>query len=381
MSLGTKSFIFNKHSAWKKSNYSYSTKISDNSLAFLPNIGNSSVFFSKPLDSNNSGIVWGTLKILYNNFENSKFILRIFASDSKEVVVYTDADGKLEKVNIDKFLRSNSNYNVKLEFFNKIGAAKFENPKLVPLFNLKGRYLWFCIECINHLSGQIPKINELEISFPYTNFLEYFPEIYQSCNPSSFMSRFIYIFQSIYMDTEDIIDNIPENFEASQANKDFLDWICSWFSINNILWTDKKLRNLIPDMLDIFNSRGTKKSIFDILKRYIGYEPLIIEKFKITNNEFYSMSSDLIDSLFGENNYFFTVMIPEKATKTKDSYANILKIVKNMAPIDAICNLVVLTNNIILGYHCYLGLNSCISNGFIQKSSDVHKKNSIMVVG
>ena len=37
-------------------------------------------------------------------------------------------------------------------------------------------------------------------------------------------------------------------------------------------------------------------------------------------------------------------------------------------PIDTICNLVILTDNIILGVHCYMGVNSYISNTYVQKT-------------
>ena len=67
----------------------------------------------------------------------------------------------------------------------------------------------------------------------------------------------------------------------------------------------------------------------------------------------------------------------ENEIKKGDDYANVLNIIKNNAPINAVCNLVVLTNNISLGCHCYIGLNSYISNGGMQ---NLRSKNSIMIV-
>lgn len=374
MSLGTKSFIFNKNSDWKKNNYSYGTKIQDNSLCFLSDNSSNSAFFSKCLDSTEFGMSWGVLKTKFYINQNCKIIFRVFASDSKDVVAYLSENA--EKISIDKFLRSSSNFNTKFEFFDKINAIKFENPKCVPLFSLKGRYLWFCVET-SGFSEEPVMLEEVEITFPLVNFVKFLPEIYQSFLPDSFMNRFISIFQYIILETETIIDNIPEKFEPLYTNKEFLSWICKWFDINNMIWEENKLRYLINDMIDIFKSKGTKNSVIKMVEKYTGYKPMLIEKFKIIKNEFYKTEKKLIDKLFGQNNFFFTVIMNENEIKKGDDYANVLNIIKNNAPINAVCNLVVLTNNISLGCHCYIGLNSYISNGCMQ---NLRSKNSIMIV-
>ena len=374
MSLGTKSFVFNRNSDWKKNNYSCGIQIKDNYLCFLPDNNLNSAFFSKCLDSIEFGMSWGILKTQIYMNQNCKVIFRVFASDSKDIIAYIGE--KTEKVNIDKFLRGNSNFNAKFEFFDKINAVKFENPKCVPLFSLKGRYLWFCIEVIG-FAKELIKIEEIEISFPLVSYTEYLPEVYQAAMPNSFMNRFISIFQYILLETENIIDNIPEKFEPFYTNKEFLSWIAGWFNINEMIWEENKLRYLINDMIDIFTSQRTKNSIIKIIEEYTGYKPIIIEKFKIINNDFYKTEQKLVDKLFGQNNFFFTVIMNKNEIKKSDDYANVLNIIKNNAPINAICNLVVLTNNISLGYHCYIGLNSYISNGCIQNSMS---ENSIMII-
>jgi hypothetical protein len=144
-----------------------------------------------------------------------------------------------------------------------------------------------------------------------------------------------------------------------------------------MVWEESKLRYLISDMVDIFKSKGTKNSIIKMVEKYTGYRPILIEKFKITNNKFYKIEQQLVDSLFGQNDFFFTVIMNENEIKKSDDYANVLNIIKNNAPINAICNLVVLTNNILLGHHCYIGLNSYISNDCMQNS---RSKDSIMIV-
>lgn len=302
MALGSKSFVFNKNSDWKMNNYSHGVKIDGDCLIFSPNSDSNSVFFSKSIDSLEQDTSWGILKALIKSSNNSKVVFKVFASNFKDVVVPVGEE--IEKVNIDKFLKSNANLNAKSEFFDKIGAIKFDNPEKVPIFNLKGRYLWFCVECINYSSDDCVEIQEIEITFPLLSFLEYLPEVYQSVSSDSFMNRFISIFQYMYLEIDEIIDNIPENFEPLYNNMKYLSWICEWFGINTIIWDENKLRYLIGDVIEIFKSKGTKKSIVDMVEKYTGFKPIIVEKFKILDNDFYSKESSFVDNLFGKNNFF-----------------------------------------------------------------------------
>ena len=374
MSIGTKSFVFNRNSTWRLSNYSSNTKVCDNTLRFMPDFGTGSVFFSHSLDSIENNMSWGTFKVISKVSQNSKIVFKFFASDSKDVVV--PIEGQFKKLNMDKFLRSDTNFNIKIEVFDKLGALKFENPKYAPLFGLKGRYLWFCIESTG-VVDEPTVVKELEITFPNLNFVEYLPEIYQKFSPDSFMYRYMYIFQSIYLDTEKIIDNIPENFEPIYANKEFLSWICRWFKVDYSIWNQDKIRFLMYRLVEIFKSKGTKASILNMVENYIGEKPIIVEKFRICENDFYEKEKTIIDNLFGKNNFFFTVIIVNSNLKSNEEYINLIKIIKDLIPIDAICNLVVLSKNISLGYHSYIGINSYISNSRIQ---EVQFSNSIMIV-
>ena len=374
MSVGTKSFVFNRNSSWKLHSYSNNTKIQGDVLKLMPDLGTGSVFFSNSLDSMEYNMSWGTFKVISDISENSRLTFKFFSSDSKELVVPLSEGFK--KLNMDKFLRSDNNFNTKIEVFDKIGALKFENPKHAPLFGLKGRYLWFCIESTG-ITDKPTSIYELEITFPNVNFVEYLPEVYQKTTPDSFLCRFVYIFQSIYLDTEKIIENIPEKFEPKQTNLEFLSWICGWFEVNDNIWEENNLRTLLENLIDIFRSKGTKRSISIIMENYLGEKPIIVEKFRISETDAYQKEKNLIDSLFGKNNLFFTIIIKKNKFKKNEDYSNLLKILKSLIPIGNICNFVVLTQNISLGCHSYLGINSYISNSRIQNDNF---SNSIMIV-
>lgn len=373
MSEGSKSFVFNRNSYWKLYTYLYNVKISEDCLTFLQNPNSASVFFSHSLDNMNDDTSWGTLKVSSSICRNSKIIFKIFASNSKEIIV--PLGDSLKKINVDKFLRSNINLNTKIEIFDRIGAFKFENPKHVPLFGLKGRYLWFCIESMGNSNG-LTRINEIEISFPNTNFIKHLPESYQTFPQESFMYRFLYIFQSLYSDIEEIINNIPENFEPLHIKKEFLIWVLKWFKIDSNNWKNGKTYSL-NNMIDIFKLQGTKKSISEIIKKCIDSNHIIIEKFKILKNDFYLNNKELLDNLFGKNNFFFTIIILNSPQKSNKEFANLFKMIKSVSPIDSICNIIILSKNISLGGHSYLGINSYINNDYAQ---NVNTSKSIAVI-
>ncbi len=107
--------------------------------------------------------------------------------------------------------------------------------------------------------------------------------------------------------------------------------------------------------------KGTKRAIAKIVQEYAGIEPIIVEQFDVKNNMYYDIQKDIVENLFGDNGYIFTVMIPEAYVKDNESYVELLRVINGVKPVDSICNLVVLSDQIYLGHHCYMGINSFIT--------------------
>lgn len=355
-----KAFVFNRTVDWYFNSYMYNASVIDDCLI----LRNRGVFFSTLLDSSELGTLWNNLSVISKVPENSKLVFRVFASDSEEISVQEGRE-EAKCVNVEEFIRGKSTIALKLSVFHS--SLKFENPHNVPLFSLKGRYFLFCIESVNYSDEPI-EISEVKINFPVISFIDYLPEVYQSVSRDSFMSRFISIFQSMYIDVEEVIDNIPENFDPLFADKKFIFWICSLFGIDASIWNKDDIKDIILNMIKIFQSRGTRESVINAVKRYIKCDPIVIEKFRIIKNTYYKLEQELVDKLYGDNNYYCTIILREQDVKDTKTYSNLLKIISKSIPVDTICNLILLTNNIILGHHCYLGLNSYISNVYVQES-------------
>ena len=84
---------------------------------------------------------------------------------------------------------------------------------------------------------------------------------------------------------------------------------------------------------------------------------------------------EIVEKLFGNNGYVFTVMVPQANIKDTESYVELLRVINEVKPVDSICNLVVLNDQIYLDNHCYIGINSFITNTedfVLNKQQDVN---------
>ena len=157
--------------------------------------------------------------------------------------------------------------------------------------------------------------------------------------------------------------------------------MASWFSIKNAtIWGEEKLRKLIKKCVKIYKMKGTKRAIAQIVEEYTGVEPIIVEQFDVKENMYYDKQKEVVENLFGNNGYVFTVMLPESQVKDDESYVELLKVIGSVKPVDSICNLVVLGDRIYLDHHCYMGMNSFISrNEDLALDGEVREVNNLVI--
>ncbi len=362
MASGAKSFVINRESDWR-----YESVLSNlnifNDILLSPQNGENGIYISGAFDSEQDETVWHRLRIDMEIPSGAIVNIRIYASDNFKAMMPSGEGGKRVEIDINEYITNkNIDINRKIDMLDYIGAEKYVNLDDLLMFNFKGRYLWICLEIINYEKERV-KIKSVKIEFPRVSFVDYLPEIYREGEKEdSFLARYLGIFQSIYVDLEDRIDNTPINFDAERTSQDFLNWIADWLSVKNTsIWGEKKLRVLIKEAVSIYKMKGTKASISKIVKEYTGIEPIIVEQFDIKNNQYYQKQKKQVENLFGDNGYVFTVILGDKYIDDTEDYVELLKVISSVAPIDSICNLVVLSDKIYLDYHCYIGMNSYIA--------------------
>lgn len=363
MASGARYFIVNRENDWKDGSIIKDLEFEDDNIVFKPKTGDNGVYISAPFDSMERGTVWHRLRMNLDIPSSAICRLRAYASDTPEISIYSVETGNTDRVDFNEYLADDStNISSKIDMFDYLGAKAFDNPSDILLSSLKGRYLWICIEIISYEKEKV-SISSMKIEFPQISFVDYLPEVYrQGEKEDSFLSRFISIFQSMYVDLEDTIDFIPVKFDPERTTKEFLSWMAEWLSVKDAsVWGEKRLRHLLKESVKIYKMKGTRRAVAKIVQEYLGIEPIIVEQFDIKDNMYYEGQKETVEKLFGDNGYVFTVMIPETYVKDTETYVEIMRIINSVKPIDSICNLVILNDQIHLGQHCYIGINSFIT--------------------
>lgn len=351
-----KYFVFNKEADYYRGSF-FNLAITPDRISIdnRTEIGYA-VFFSRLLDSREKETVWHRIVVDSKDLGDSSIRFTFYACEERLIEI----DGELR--DIDEYIRDTSiPPRKKSEAFERYRVKTALNPVDMLLHEARGRYLWFEIQ----LYGQgedSPEINKIKLYLPKSSWLEYLPEIYQQDPESkSFLERYLGIFQSLFLDMEDHIDRISQHFDPDVAEGDFLNWLAGWVSIDDgYIWTGEKLKYLIKNAISMYRIRGTRKAISDIIELYTGEKPYIVERHQIEDYLGEAKIAELLNSLYGDNPYVFTVIVNEECIASTKEYKALRKIVDNCKPAHTEANLVVLKPYIFMDRYSYLGINSVL---------------------
>jgi phage tail-like protein len=110
------------------------------------------------------------------------------------------------------------------------------------------------------------------LSLTDSRYLQYLPGIYHT----SFMKRFLALFESIYTPIEWTVDNFDLFLHPATAPADFLPWLANWFDLTfDQSWDEAKRRTLLGEAHQIYARRGTRWALSRILEIYTGLAPEI----------------------------------------------------------------------------------------------------------
>ncbi len=127
-----------------------------------------------------------------------------------------------------------------------------------------------------------PPLDDLETTTPQpyspppglaidrSEYLKYLPDIYHT----DFMTRFLAMFESIYIPARWNVDNFDIYLHPQTAPDGFFPWLASWFELTfDNSWNDEQRRTLLTEANELFARRGTKKALSRILEIYTGKVP------------------------------------------------------------------------------------------------------------
>lgn len=356
MASGTKHFLYNRPEDWRDLGLAEGLQAEERGLV-LPGSGKG-VYASLALDTMAAETVWHRLRLTANIPENGQLELYLYCSDDPLLPV-VPAQKDEDRPTVDDYLAAASPQE-REKFFLDAGQGPFDAPWDLPLYGFKGRYLWFCL-VFHSYGGEKLTVESIRIEFPRTAFIDYLPQVYRGADSvNSFLARFLSVFQSIYVDLEDHIDQMPTRCDPAVAPPEFLRWLADILAVSDqYLWSEERLRLFLQRAVGFYRIKGTRTALQEVIAFYTGETPLIIEQFAPASSQIWRRDAAALRRLYGASRYTVTVLLRGEG-RDQDDYAKLYRIIDTFKPVDAICNLVFMNDEIILGQHCYLGMNSRI---------------------
>ncbi len=138
-----------------------------------------------------------------------------------------------------------------------------------------GRYLHVKLELTGEVSTS-PRIERFRAYCPRLTYLRYLPAIFQQngarTEGTGFLGRYLAIFESAYVDTEEDIETITRYFDPDGVPNEYLSWLGSWLAIEfDESWPEGAKREFLVRAPELFKKRGTKEGMREILKLYLKH--------------------------------------------------------------------------------------------------------------
>ncbi len=147
MASGAKCFVLNRKTDFLNSSISSNFKFTEDKIVSSGIGAQNSVYIAGPFDSMESETIWHRLRMDLEQSPGMIYKLRVYASDTPEVLIPIPGKDGLSEVDINEYIfDKNINISRKIDVFDYIGAKVFDNSFDVLLYGLKGRYFWFCLE-------------------------------------------------------------------------------------------------------------------------------------------------------------------------------------------------------------------------------------------
>ncbi|NPV90554.1 MAG: hypothetical protein HPY50_07275 [Firmicutes bacterium] len=314
-------------------------------------------YFSAALDSTMEETVWHKIELDAIIPEETQVRVYCFASDRKQAVV----NG--EVVDLEGFLSGEgAPLSARLGYIKTLSIEPMTNPRDALLHNTRGRYLYFVIEFFGS-ERYTPVLRRIRVYYPRKSLLSCLPAVY-SVEPKSrdFLERFLSLYDSFLMGMEEQIEGIARYFDPEVVSHDYLRWLASWIAIavdDNL--GEEGLRRLVREAPKIYPHRGTRQGIETMVEIYTGEKPLIVEHFQVSEQRQNPEMKQLIDRLYSDNPYCFSVMVKRDRVPNEHRYLVVQKMLDQEKPAFTEAKLVVLQPWIYMDMHTYLGINSYLS--------------------
>ncbi|MCL2055597.1 MAG: phage tail protein [Oscillospiraceae bacterium] len=316
-------------------------------------IGNWGGYITPMLDSGEEGCTFNRL-VVDGSFGEAKLEVIAAATDETEVFI-DDAPQNLELYlkNPDVPVQD------KTELLCALPHVRAVDTQDLLLHSLRGRYLWVCAAA--YRTGEAsPELVGLRVELPKYSFTEYFPEIYTG---DEFFERYIAVFQSLFMEAEARVDEIPRLLDYRTTPPDNVEYLASWLGIDNSrgLFSPDQMRHMIKN-IDIYQgAKGTKYALEQIILLLTGISPKIVEQFEWELPKLSPAQLEANGRLYGESAGHFCVILDLTKMALNVSEDDLEQVIEGYCALGSQFKVVYLKLCNHIDTHCYLDINSALS--------------------
>lgn len=308
------------------------------------------------MDSREKQTKWSRITVCRQGEENGITKIRLFVSE-QEFLIWNH-----EKYDIRQLIfEEDVSIEEKLSIFSTCEAYCLEEMTEGLLNGMTGRYMWLVVSVgtdEESVAGQL----EIQIFFQADSWISFLPEVYgKQAGEDSFLFRYLSIFQWIYYDMNRLISSVPHMLYPAYASPEFLEWMADWFAMENVtVWSREQLIYLIENGKRLFDIRGTKQYMEELVFLYMGSRPWIVEYYQTDCYKTDIRKAKILERLYGDNAYMVTVVLLQGTVSNQQEISVLQKIIQSAAPAYMECRLIVLEPYIFLDRYTYIGINSCL---------------------
>ncbi|WP_343252786.1 phage tail protein [Ligaoa zhengdingensis] len=236
------------------------------------------------------------------------------------------------------------------------------NNRDILLHGLTGRYVWVYLAAYPLSAESRCEIEGFRLEFPKYSFTEYFPEIYQG---DAFFDRYIAVLQSIFLDEERRVDEIPRLLDYEATPDETVEVLAGWLGVDNRdgVFSPGQLRQIIRH-IDLYQGlKGTKRALEQVVELATGVWPRIVESFQWDTAGVTASQRQTYHRLYGETSNDFCVILDLSGRQgaLPISEEKLERLIESYSMVGARFKVVTLRRCSHTDTHCYLDVNSALS--------------------
>lgn len=170
--------------------------------------------------------------------------------------------------------------------------ARFTTPAAVPTD--RGRYLWVRLHLVGALRRggdetaiATPTVHSIGALTPRPSYLQMLPALYSRSEPDKdpvgglFLERFLALFEGRLTEMEAAYERLSTLLNIESTDHEWLQFLSTWMGlVLDPSWSVSRRRQLLLEVMDLYQTRGTPYGLSRFLEIYTGKAPIIIEGFQ-----------------------------------------------------------------------------------------------------